>query len=126
LFDIDFLDCQGKYYFCELNLRFGGSGDAITKMGVNLPLMLVEKLSTGHVQTFPSEITHQATFINERVFLDDWYKGYLSEHDYKEIKDMSDFGFLDDKKDPRPFYAFQKHKRRLIVKKTVKRFLGMN
>lgn len=126
LFDIDFLGCQGKYYFCELNLRFGGSGDAITKMGGNLPLMLVEKLSMGHVQTFPSEITHQATFINERVCLDDWYRGYLSEHGYKKIKNMSDFGFLDDMKDPRPYYAFQKHKRHLIVKKTVKRFMGMN
>lgn len=39
VFDIDFYESGGKLYFCEMNLRFGGSGYAITKMGVNLPVM---------------------------------------------------------------------------------------
>lgn len=121
LFDIDFLECQGKYYFCELNLRFGGSGDALTKMGANLPVMLVEKLSTGLVQTFPSKITNQVTFINERVCLDDWYRGYLSTNDYKRIKAHADFGFLEDSKDPKPYKSFLNYRRKLWLKRIAKR-----
>ncbi len=125
LFDIDFFECQGKYYFCEMNLRFGGSGDAITKMGVNLPVMLVEKLSAGQIQTLPSLITAEATFMNERVCLDDWYRGNLTEDGYRRIREQADFGFLDDKNDPDPLKAFQKYKRHLKVKKHVKHLLGL-
>ena len=126
LFDIDFLECEGKYYFCELNLRFGGSGDAITKMGGNLPLMLVEKLSMGHVQTFPSEITHQATFYNERVCLDDWYYGFLSKQDYRKIKCRADFGFIEDNNDPKPYKSFTQYKILLGIKKAAKWLMGKN
>lgn len=123
LFDIDFLECQGIYYFCELNLRFGGSGEAITKMGANLPIMLAEKLSTGQIRTSPSDIADEATFMNERVCLDDWYRGYLSMNDYKCIMARADFGFLQDKNDPKPYLAFLNCKRKLMLKRIVKRLL---
>lgn len=123
LFDIDFWESQGNFYFCELNLRFGGSGDALTKMGVNLPVMLIEKLSTGLVRTFQPEITNQVTFMNERVCLDDWYRGYLSSNDYKRIKAHADFGFLEDKRDPQPYLSFLKYRRKLRLKKTIKQLL---
>lgn len=123
LFDIDFLECQGKYYFCELNLRYGGSGDALLKMGVNLPIMLAEKLLTGRVKTFPPIITDQATFMNERVCLDDWYRGFLSTKDYKYIEARADFGFLEDQNDPKPYQSFLKYRRKLRLKKIAKRLL---
>ena len=44
VFDIDFYLCDNKLYFGELNLRYGGSGFVIFKMGVNLPEMLVRSL----------------------------------------------------------------------------------
>ena len=123
LFDIDFLECQGTYYFCELNLRFGGSGDALTKMGVNLPVMLVEKLSTGSVRTFPPKITDQVTFVNERVCIDDWYRGFLSTKDYKYIEVRADFGFLENQNDPKPYLSFLNYRRKLWLKKIAKRLL---
>ena len=42
IFDIDFYESVGEMYFCELNLRFGGSGYAITRLGVNLPVMMIQ------------------------------------------------------------------------------------
>ena len=45
LFDIDFYLSGGQFYFGEINMRIGGSGYAITKMGVNLPEMFVKFLS---------------------------------------------------------------------------------
>lgn len=126
LFDIDFFECQGKYYFCELNLRYGASGNALLKMGLNLPIMLAEKLSTGHLQTFPSEITRQAVFLNERICLDDWYRGYLSTNDYKRIKVRADWGFLEDQNDPKPYQAFLGYRRKLKLKRFVKQLLQRN
>ena len=123
LFDIDFFECQGKYYFCELNFRYGGSGDAITKMGANLPIMLAEKFLIGQIRTIPLDITDEAKFVNERVCIDDWYRGYLSMNDYKCIMARADFGFLEDQNDPKPYQAFLNYKRKLMLKKIAKKLL---
>ena len=44
MFDIDFYECGGRLYFSELNIRYGGSGCAVVKSGVNLPAMFVESI----------------------------------------------------------------------------------
>lgn len=123
LFDIDFLECQGRYYFCELNFRFGGSGDALTRMGVNLPVMFAERLPTGQTGAFPSEITTEATFMNERVCLDDWYSGYLTMREYKELEKSVDFGLLYDPNDPRPYSLFKRYYVKAIgLKRAARKF----
>ena len=46
LFDIDFYERDGVFYFNELNLRFGASGYAVTHSGINLPDAFMKVLTS--------------------------------------------------------------------------------
>lgn len=117
IFDIDFYQSGGKFYFGELNLRFGGSGYAVTKMGVNLPGMLVKALQGVSIDEMNKEINSSSSFVNERMCLDDWYSGYMSTKNYYQIVKTADIRFVDDEEDPMPQQALVKE----IKKKTWRR-----
>lgn len=106
IFDIDFYKCNGVLYFCELNLRFGGSGYAFTKMGVNLPAMLVRHLCCESIEDMNQVITGIATYTNERMLMDDYSQGYLSLKEYN-VCVTSDICFVKDDDDPKPQKKYQ-------------------
>lgn len=116
VFDIDFLLCQGKFYFDEINMRFGGSGSAITQMGINLPAMLADYLSTGKYSSESCLITKSATYVNERMCLDDWYYGNISSKHFKELLNNSDISFVKDEDDCMPYQIFKKEIRCVYIK----------
>lgn len=108
LFDIDFLECQDKVYFDEINLRFGGSGYAVTKAGCNLPAMMADYFSRqnwnkSYCMTLPM------SFANERTCLDDWYYGYTSFREYRNTLRHADICFVKDEEDIAPFKAYMIH-----------------
>ena len=107
VFDIDFYLSEGNYYFGEINLRFGGSGYAVTEMGVNLPAMLIRHLRGEDYHCLNGEIESSASYVNERMCEDDWYRGYISAEEYRKIVDSADISFVKDKKDPRPYRIFR-------------------
>ena len=123
LFDIDFFESGGKLYFSEMNLRFGGSGYAITKMGVNLPAMMVNYLSGNSYDVFPKSITTIATYVNERVCIDDWCYNYISEFDRQKIINSRDIKFVYDEDDPGPSYKLERNIKLLRIKRVLKRWL---
>lgn len=91
VFDIDFFQSDNLIYFCEMNLRFGGSGYAITKMGVNLPVMFV-KMCQGQDWEIPvMDIHDSATYVNERMLLDDWKSGFIPLAKLKDMRENSIF-----------------------------------
>lgn len=106
IFDIDFYKSDGIIYFCELNLRFGGSGYAFTKMGVNLPAILVRHLRGESIGKMNQVIAGTATYTNERMLLDDFCQGYLSLKGYNVCK-KSDICFVKDDDDPEPQKRYQ-------------------
>lgn len=122
VFDIDFLLCQGKYYFDEINMRFGGSGTAITQLGVNLPAMLADYLSTGEYSTNTCQISQSATYVNERMCLDDWYFGNISSKHFKKLLNEADISFIKDDNDILPYRRFQKEIRYISIKRILRRF----
>ena len=108
LFDIDFYESGGELFFSELNLRFGGSGYAITKMGVNLPVMLVNHLlGQENKNSYSLTINDSSSFINERMCLDDYITGYLSEKDFWRIISASPIKFIYDEVDTAPYSRFK-------------------
>ena len=107
VFDIDFYLSDGNYYFGEINLRFGGSGYAVTRMGVNLPAMLIRYLRSEDYHYLNGAIESSASYVNERMCEDDWYRGYISSEEYRKIVDSADISFVKDKKDPRPYRIFK-------------------
>ena len=124
IFDIDYYESSGIIYFGEINLRFGGSGYAYTKTGVNLPVMMIKSFLDNSISGLDKRITKSATFFNERMAFDDWEHGYMSTHDFKQLQRDSEIKFLYDEKDPGPQKAFDREYRRILIKKNIKSLLG--
>jgi predicted ATP-grasp superfamily ATP-dependent carboligase len=113
VFDIDFFVSGGIFFFDEMNLRFGGSGYAITKMGVNLPAMMVKYFSGESYKDWPDEISGKAVFVNDRMLGDDWYQGFLTTKEYHCIQDASVILFVKDNEDPAPQEALERKMKRM-------------
>ena len=118
VFDIDFYKSKGDFYFCELNMRFGGSGYAYTKMGVNFPAMLVHYFH-GESVDMSKSINQTAVYVNERMCLDDWKNFALTTAEYQNYLHSADIRFIPDDSDPGPEKVYVKEYR----KQSVIRFL---
>lgn len=123
LFDIDFYESGGKLFFGEMNLRFGGSGYAVTKKGVNLPAMLVKHLLGEDYSEMPSVISGISTYANERMCIDDWLFSYISEHEYYSIINRADIKFVSDDEDPAPYSRLKNNLRLHRFKRKLKKWL---
>ena len=107
VFDIDFYYSENKFYFGEINLRFGGSGYAITKMGVNLPAMLIRYFRGESYSGMKMQIDSTASYVNERMCEDDWCYGRISSEEYRRIVASADISFVKDEQDPMPQRIFE-------------------
>lgn len=120
LFDIDFLYSKGRYYFCEMNFRYGGSGYAYTKSGINLPAMFVEMI-TGNKQwnIGVRNVTAPQNYVNERMMLDDLNVGNVTIRNFDRAINSADIRFMHDESDPKPERLFRK----MVLKTKVKHIL---
>ena len=119
LFDIDFFLCRGKLYFGEMNLRFGGSGYAVTKMGINLPEMMVDSFLGKSIDNHKQMIESSALYTNDRMCLDDWKAGHYSYRSFRQYLNSSDFRFIPDEYDPQPEKRFEY----IVLKQRLKSFI---
>ncbi len=124
IFDIDFYESEGLIYFAEINMRFGGSGYAYTKTGVNLPVMMIKSFLGDNIDDLNKKIVQSATFFNERMAFDDWYNGYMSTKEFLHLKKTSQINFIYDDSDTQPQKVFMRDFRRKFLKKTVKQLIG--
>lgn len=124
IFDIDFYQSNGLFFFCEMNFRYGGSGYSYTAKGVNLPVMLVKTLRGDSISEMKASITESAVFVNERMCLDDWYGRYITTKEYNQIINSADISFVKDADDTVPGKRFMKYYRLMRVKRFVKRIIG--
>lgn len=122
LFDIDFFLCRGKYYFGEMNLRFGGSGFAMTKMGVNLPAMMIRFFSGEKWESDEQSIAGSASYVNERLCFDDWNRGLISWEEYSRVMEESQIHFVQDELDKCPGKAYR---RMVNERRVIKRIKGL-
>lgn len=109
LFDVDFFQSGEKLYFCEMNLRFGGSGYAYTRMGVNLPAMFVKALIGESYSDLNQLVEKTSTYVNERMCIDDWCDSYIDKREMLSIIDSGDIRFIFDKDDPKPGNALKRY-----------------
>lgn len=123
VFDIDFFYSGGKFYFGELNLRIGGSCYAITKMEVNLPAMMVKSLCGERIDDLNKRVMGVATYVNERICLDDWYLRYISTKEYHKMVNSADISFIKDEDDIYPYMMYKKEYRKRQIKRIIKRIL---
>jgi len=110
LFDVDLLETKdGKMYFIELNLRFGGSGYAITQSGVNLPGMFADYMVLGKPIDLNCKIERTgSTFVSEKIMIEEYLNGFLTMDEMKHIMKESDIHFIKDESDKKPYRHFRK------------------
>lgn len=126
VFDIDFYYSEEKFYFAEMNLRFGGSGYAVTKSGVNLPAMLIRYFRGEDISQMKSKIDVKTSYVNERMCEDDWSEKKITTKEYLRTIASADIHFVKDESDPGPYRKYQIQHRFDLIKKylrpLIKRF----
>ena len=110
LFDIDLIKGKdGKLFFTELNLRFGGSGYAIVKSGANLPGMFADYMLEGkRIDSFCVVEHTGKSFVNEKVLLDECIRGYLTKKELLARLKEADVCFVEDNEDLQAYKHFGK------------------
>lgn len=126
IFDIDFFEAGGKYYFGELNLRIGGSAYAITKMGVNLPLMFIRAMQGESIDGIPRQIQGNSVFVNERLCFLDWYRFKLSTKEYRKYIHAAEISFIIAENDPNPQKVYNRRYIIMYIKRIIKSLFHLN
>ena len=107
LFDIDLIETEdGEMYFAELNFRYGGSGYAITKSGVNLPGIFADYILKG--KEIPDEcfVSSGKHFLSELIAADELNRKYVRLSELSKLKKDADITFMDDPEDRWPYIIF--------------------
>ena len=120
LFDIDFWESGGVLYFDEMNLRFGGSGYAYTAAGANLPALFVRSLIGEPLS--PPRVTTTASFVNERMVIEDWNFLFLSTSEKRQIFRNADIHFVFDERDPGPQRRLRRYQWQIGIKRTLRKW----
>lgn len=120
LFDIDFYKSGDKLFFCEMNLRFGGSGYAYTCMGVNLPAMFVKSMLGDSISNNNYSVKQSSTYVNERMCIDDWYDSFIDKREMQSIIDAADIHFILNEDDPRPGKSLKRYIFRQGIKRKIR------
>lgn len=116
LFDIDFYESRGTFYFGEMNMRYGASGYALFKEGINLPEVLYHSL-IGQPENSVSDLSHRSSFMNERVCVDDWFAGCVSFSELRKELDNKEKGFVFEIDDMAPYRCLKKRIVSMIPKR---------
>lgn len=119
VFDIDFFKSGSQFFFVEINFRFGGSGYAITKSGVNLNKMLVQHLRGDRVDNMDQRISTHSTFVNERMCNEDWCRGFITKQQYESMLNDADIRFVPVDDDPLPAEVFERRRRIMEYKRLI-------
>ena len=127
LFDIDFYESKGTFYFGEMNLRFGGSGHAVTSMGVNLPDIFVKFMVNGYSPSlFNVDSIHGSAFyLNDKLCLDDLLRNAITYREICRLARKSDVRFMPDSDDPKPYRKYKKVMNRYMFRQSVKHLVGI-
>lgn len=108
LYDVDLIETtDGKLYFVELNMRFGGSGYAITASGLNLPGMYADYMLSGKPLDLKCRVESVGkSFVSEKVLIEEYIKSRLSWGKYVQIMQTVDIHFIKDQDDTKPYRHF--------------------
>lgn len=110
LFDVDLIETtDGKMYFVEMNMRYGASGWAITKSGLNLPGMYADYMVFGRKIDTGCRIPEAGKkFVSEKILLDEYARNLISMAQVRQFTDSADIHFIQDDDDPAPYEHFRK------------------
>lgn len=121
MFDVDALASNDRIHFCEINFRFGGSGYAITKCGVNIPKMYAEYIFNGKALPGACRLDGIGKyFVSEKILMEDATERYISKGKAEREIRKADIHFIMDEDDPQPYKRF-----RLYFRTTAKLMMAL-
>ena len=119
LIDVELYESHGKIYFNELNMRFGASGYALTRNGINLPKHLIRNMSGDATELHDS--VKRASFASEKVCFQEYINGEITWKEFRRIISSADYSFIENNEDPLPGIAFKIQSEMVRCRKLVKR-----
>ena len=110
LFDVDIIETtDGKWYFVELNLRYGASGFAVTQSGVNLPVMYADYRINGKpIDCNGITAEPGKRFVSEKVMMDEYARDFMNLRQIRKLMDQTQIHFIENAEDPKPYRHFRK------------------
>ena len=113
LFDIDLIETSdGSIYFVELNLRCGASAYVLTGYGINLAGIYADHKLKGEEIPDEDELkrrcagSNTVTFSSEKVLLEEYADGNISEKEFKDAIHSAEIHFIMDENDIIPYRKF--------------------
>lgn len=120
MFNIDFVEANGKWYFVELNVRYAAYGYAVCRAGVNLPAFQIYGMLSRDDSELPTQVKNGFCYVNEKVAFDDVMGGYRSLKNYRDLVQKANCCMIKDEKDLLPYRQFKKSIRLNYVKSIIK------
>lgn len=117
-FTVDVIKSGGELYFCELNMRIGGSGIAIIGAGVDLAQMYAEMFEEKDHQSYDLAC-REITFASERPLLNDFMLKEITWKQYLEYLKKADYRFVYAEDDLKPYF----HYLLLVLRSGLKRMI---
>ncbi len=125
MFDMEIFECNGKYYFNEINLRSGGPNYSYYLNGVNLPDILVKELcGIGHDKKEEQIKEYGNTFVYEKVAWEDYIHSFITKSEMNKCIKNADYTLLADKHDTKPNKVFYRRIRLSAIKHKIMIALG--
>lgn len=107
MFNIDFIESKGQWYFVELNFRYAAYGYAVCKAGVNLPAFQIYGMLSKDDSELSTRVKNGYSYVNEKVAFDDVKGGHRSWRNYKALVKNADCRLINQKDDPKPYRHFR-------------------
>ena len=126
MFNIDFVEANGKWFFVELNVRYAAYGYAVCRAGVNLPaFQLYGCLGKDDVE-LNTQVAREFCYVNEKVAFDDIVGGYRSWKNFRSLVKRADCCMIRQDDDPQPYRQFRKGMPIIYLKSIIKRLIHWN
>lgn len=124
MFNIDFVESEGKWYFVELNIRFAAYGYAVCKAGVNLPAFQIYGMQSKDDSVLNTQVINGICYVNEKVAFDDVMGGYRTWKDYRQLIKKADCCLINQEDDPQPYRQFKNEMMPAFLKNRIKKIIG--
>ncbi len=123
MFNIDFVEANGKWYFVELNVRYAAYGYAVCRAGVNLPAFQIYGMLYRDDSELPTQVKNGFCYVNEKVAFDDVMGGYRSWKSYCYLVKKADGCMIKNEEDPQPYRQFKRGMPMNYMKAVIKRLI---
>ena len=110
LWDIDLIETMdGKFYFLEVNMRYGASGYAVTRCGVNLPAMFADYMIFGKPIDLNCKVNAtDKVFVSEKVLIEEYMGERIPWSMVEECMEKADIHFVKNDEDPQAYEHFKR------------------